>query len=176
MFKNEKIEYIKINLKWKFNWTDFTRYFIIIGPIGITFISFSMLYGGFKFEYIFKDNFINPFFFTASCGVLLGLFFTYFTIKRIETERNFQPLKLPDYISFADISNKIQAIKWKIITKEKDVIRASTNISLFSWGECVTIIEGSDNNILINSQPLGQQPFTFNRNKVNFKKLKDVLI
>lgn len=175
MFKSEEIEYIKTNLKWKFNWTDFTRYFIIVGPIGITFIAYSMFYGGFKFGHTYKDNFMNPFFFTASCGLLLGLFFTYYTIKRIETERKFRILGLPDNISFVDIPDKIQAIKWTIIDKKKDVIRASTKISLFSWGECVTIIKGSDNIILINSQPFGRQPFTFNRDKVNFKKLKDAL-
>ncbi len=175
MLRNEEIVYIKTNLKWKFNWTDFTRYFIIIGPIGITFIAFSMFYGGFKFGHIYKDNFMNPFFCTASFGLLLGLFFTYYTFKRIEMERKFQLLELPDNISFVDISDKIQTIKWTIIGKEKHVIRASTKISLFSWGECVTIIKGNDNTILINSQPFGRQPFTFNRDKVNFKKLKDAL-
>jgi len=175
MITNEEKEYIKTNLKWKFNWADFTRYFIIVGPIGITFIAFSMFYGGFKFGHIYNNNFINPFFFTASCGLLLGLFFTYFTIRRIETERKFQTMQLSNNISFADIADKIQAIKWTIIGKGKDVIQVSTKISLFSWGECVTIVKGSDNHILINSQPFGRQPFTLNRDKVNFKKLKDAL-
>src|SRR5690606_19049183 len=163
------------NLKWKFNWIDFIRYFIIIGPIGITFIACSMFYGGFKFGHIYKDNFMNPFFFTALCGFLLGLFFTYYTIKRIETEKKFHILKLPDNISFTDVSDKVQTIKWTIISKEKNVIQASTKISLFSWGERVTIVKGNNNTILINSQPFGRQPFTFNRDKVNFKKLKDIL-
>ncbi len=175
MITNEEKDYIKSNLKWQFNWFDFSRYFIIVGPIGIIFIAYSMFYGGFKFGHIYNNNFMNSFFFTALCELLLGLFFTYFTIRRIETEKKFQTLELPDNISFTDISDKIQTIKWTIIDKEKDIIRASTKISLFSWGECVTIIKGSDSFILINTQPFGRQPFTFNRDKINFKKLKDAL-
>jgi len=175
MITKEEKDYIKINLKWKFNWVDFSRYFIIIGPVGITFIAFFMFYGGFKFGHIYKDNFMNPFFLTASCGLLLGLFFTYFTIRRIETERRFNTLELPDNISFIDISDKIHTLKWTIIGKDKDVIQTSTKISLFSWGECVTIIKNRDKSILVNTQPFGRQPFTFNRHKVNLKKLKDAL-
>lgn len=175
MITNEEEEYIKTNHKWKFNWADLIRYFIIVGPIGITFIAFSMFYVGFKFGHIYNNNFINPFFFAASCGLLFGLFFTYFTVRRIETERKFQTLQLPDDISFIDISDKIQNLKWTIICKEKDVIQLSTSISLFSWGERLTIIKASDKSILVNTQPFGRQPFTLNRDKVNFKKLKDSL-
>ena len=175
MITDEEKDYIKTNLKWKFNWVDFSRYFIIVGPIGITFIAYSMFYGGFKFGHIYKDNFMNPFFFTASCELLLGLFFTYFTIRRIETERKFQSLVLPENMSFADISDKIQTLKWTIIGKGKDIIQVSTSISLFSWGERLTIIKASDKSILVNTQPFGRQPFTFNRDKVNFKKLKNAL-
>ena len=175
MITDEEKDYIKSNLKWQFNWVDFSRYFIIVGPIGITFIAYSMFYGGFKYGHIYNNNFMNPFFFTASCGLLLGLFFTYFTIRRIETERKFQAFELPENISLTDISDKIQTFKWTIISKEKDAIQASTKISLFSWGERVTIIKASDKSILVNTQPFGRQPFTFNREKVNFKKIKELL-
>lgn len=172
----EEKDYIKTNLKWQFKWFDFfNRYLIIVGPIAITFIAYSMFYGGFKFGHIHNNNFMNPYFFTASFGLVLGVFFTYFTIRRIETERKFETLKLPDNISFTEIADKIQTLKWTIICKEKDVIRASTKTSIFSWGEYVTIIESCDNSILINSQPFGRQPFTFNRNKVNFKKITNAL-
>lgn len=175
MITNEEKEYIKTNLKWKFNWADFTRYFIILGPIGITFIALSMIYGGFKFGHIYNNNFMNPFFFTLSCGLLLGMFFTYYTIKRIETEKKFQLLELPDNISFTDISEKIQTIKWTITCNEKDVIQLITSISPFSWSESVTIIKVSDKSVLVNTQPFGRQLFTFNRDKVNLRKLKDAL-
>lgn len=176
MIIKEEKDYIKRNLKWKLKWieTFSHRYFIIVAPIFIIIISCSMFYGGFKFGHIYKNNFMNMFFFTASVQLVSGLFITFYTIKRIETERKFQSLELPDNMTFADICDKIQSIKWTIIDKEKDVIQASTKMSLFSWGEIVTIIV-ENNTILINSQPFGRQPFTFNRDKVNFKKLKEAL-
>ena len=168
-------DYIKAHLKWKFSWFDFSRYFIVLGPIVITVVAFSMFYGGFKYGHIYDNNFMNPFFFTASCGLFIGLFFTYYTVRRIETEKMFQTLELPENISFNQISDIIQDMKWTVIGKEIDVIQLSTKISLLSWGECVTIIKADNNSILINSQPFGLQPFTFNRDKVNFKKLKNTL-
>ncbi len=138
MINAEEKDYIKTNLKWQFNWTDFfLRYFIIVGPIGITFIAYSMFYGGFKFGHIYNNNFMNSFFFTAFCGLLLGIFFTYYTIKRIDTERKFQTFERPENISFTDISDKIQTFKWTIIGKEKDAIQASTKISLFSHRQVI---------------------------------------
>jgi hypothetical protein len=62
MITDEEKDYIKTNLKWPFNWADFSRNFIVLGPISITLIAFSMFYGGFKFGHIYKDNFMNPFF------------------------------------------------------------------------------------------------------------------
>lgn len=170
-------EYIKANLKWSFSWWDiFERYFVVAGPIAITVGAYSMFYGGFKFGHIYENNFMNPFFFTATGGLLFGLFFIYYTIRRIEIERRFVPLELPKNISFDEIPIKVKSSNWTVETKTNELIEISTNFSLFSRGELMTVIKNDENSILVNSRPIGRQPFTFNRDRVNFNKLKSVLI
>jgi hypothetical protein len=134
-----------------------------------------MFYGGFKFGHIYKDNFMNSFFFTALGGLLLGVFFIYYTIRRINIENKFLLIELPKHISFDDIPEKILSTKWFVTTKKDEFIQVSTNITFFSWGELITIINNADNCILVNSRPIGRQPFTFNRDRVNFEKLKALL-
>ncbi len=169
-------DYIKTNLKWQFNWTDFLgRYFILIGPLAILFIGGSMFFGGFKFGHIYQNNFNNSFFIAATTITLLGLLSVYFTITRIESERKFKRLILPSTFSFDDISEKAKYLEWDVVTNKSDIIECMTSISLFSWGEFVTIIKAADNSILINSRPAGLQPFTINRDKVNLKKLQKAL-
>jgi len=177
MITKDEREYIKANLKWKFKWFDLTflRYFILILPLGITFVASSMFYGGIKYSHIYFNNFINEFFFTALIGLFSGLFLTYFVFRRIEEERKFKPLRLSNSVSIDELAEKIQSIQWCITSKNYELIQANTNISMFSWGECVTIIQVDNNTILINSQPIGMQFFTFNRDSINFKKLKGLL-
>lgn len=174
MTKSEK-EFIIINQRWLFNWFDiFERYFIVVGPIAIIIGPCSMLYGGFKFGHIYENNVFNSNYFIALLVVLLGILLTYYTIKQIEAERKFRKFTLPNGISFNDIPKKIESTKWKIISKEEDVIKISTNISCFSWGEQITIISINDNSILVNSRAAGQ-PLTINRDKINYRKLEKYL-
>ena len=171
-----EIEFIKTNLKWSFTWSDFLRrYFIIVGPIGIAFIGCTMFNAGFRFGYISVDNFMNSYFYTALTGLLFGTTLTYYIVRRIESEKKFETLILPKDITFDDIPKKVRLSKWTTVSKAKEVIEISTNITLFSWGEFITIIKLDDNSILVNSRPNGRQPFTFNRDKVNLKKLDTLL-
>ena len=173
---NQEKDFIRNNLKWPFSWTDFFgRYFIIMGPISISFIAVSMFFGGFKFGHIYENSFINSFFFTALTMFLLGLFLTYYIIKRIESEKRFVLLTLPINVLFDEIPDKLKSLKWSLITKKNDEIEIATNISFFSWGESVTILKVESNKIVVNTRPNGCQPFTFNRDRVNFKKLKTIL-
>jgi len=174
--KPKDIEFIKANLKWSFTWSDFlSRYFIIIGPFGIALVGCTMFNAGFRFGYISANNYMNSYFYSALTGLLLGMTLIYYIIRRIESEKKFEILILPKNTTFDDIPKKIRISKWTIVSKTKEVIEISTNISLFSWGELITIIKLDDKSILVNSRPSGRQPFTINRDKVNLKKLDIIL-
>jgi hypothetical protein len=71
---------------------------------------------------------------------------------------------------------KISLLQWRVAAKENDTFLVESKTSLFSLGEWITIIKINENNILINSRPIGRQPFTHNRNKINYKKLVALLI
>ena len=172
-----QIKYIKTNLSWPFTWGDiFLRYFILIGPIFITIISFSMSYGGFKYGHIYKDNFMNSFFWGAMTCLTLGLWLTYFTLTRIIKESHFSTMALNPQISFDNIVNKVEQLNWTTLQANSESSVFSTKISFFSWGEKVTILKVDERSIIINSRPFNsRQPFTINRDKINFNKLKPIL-
>ena len=134
-----------------------------------------MFNAGFRFGYISANNYMNSYFYSALTGLLLGMTLIYYIIRRIESEKKFEILILPKNTTFDDIPKKIRISKWTIVSKTKEVIEISTNISLFSWGELITIIKLDDKSILVNSRPSGRQPFTINRDKVNLKKLDIIL-
>ena len=174
MTEKEK-EYIKANLKWSFSWFDSFRYLFVVAPLGLAFVSFSMFYGGFKFGHIYKNNFMNSFFFTALIGLIVCLYLTYYFIKQIRNDDKFMPLALPNNITFDNIPEKISSLQWRVTTKESDTFLVATKTVLFSLGEWITIIKVDEKNILMNSRPIGRQPFTLNRNKINYKKLEALL-
>jgi hypothetical protein len=84
-------------------------------------------------------------------------------------------MALPDSISFDDICDKVALLNWELVDSKSDVIECVTKVSLFSWGEYITIVKSTDNIILINSSPTGSQPFTFKRNKLKFRNLLKTL-
>jgi hypothetical protein len=173
----EQKKYIKTNLKWPVVGNDiFLRYFILIGPITLTFISISMFYNGFKYGHIYIDNFKNSFFCGAIACLALGIWMTYFTLSRIKRERHFSFLTLNAKISFDNIVEKIQKLNWTTLQANSDTLEFSTKISNFSWGERVTILKVDERSIIINSRPSNNsQPFTINSDKVNYNKLKTIL-
>jgi len=172
----KELKFIKTNLKWSFTWSDFlSRYFIIIGPFVIALIGCTMFNAGFRFGYISVDNFMNSYFYSAIIELLFGSTLTYYIIRRIGNEKKFVIVILPNNITFDDIPKKISLSNWTTAAKSKEVIEISTNVTLFSWGEFITIVKLEDNTILVNSRPTGRQPFTFNRDIVNLKKLNTLL-
>ena len=175
MTEKEK-EYIKVNLKWPFNWFDFFRYIFVVAPLSLALVSFSMFYGGFKFGHIYKNNFMNSFFFTALIGLIISLFLTYYFIKQIRNDFKFLSLALPNNITSDNVPEKNSLLQWRVAAKENNTFLVATKTTLFSWGEWITIIKVDEKNILINSRPAGRQPFTFNRNKINYKKLEALLL
>ena len=69
----------------------------------------------------------------------------------------------------------LDSLKWSILEQNKKYLIAYTYITAFSWGEEVTIIYKGDE-LLFNSRPTGSQPYTINRDKVNFSKFKNLLL
>jgi len=58
---------------------------------------------------------------------------------------------------------------------ESEKIEFLDKVCFLSGGVYVTIIKYDDNNILINTRPFGKQPFTINRDRVNYKRIKTLL-
>lgn len=159
--KDEDIEFIEENRKWRFVWTDiFEWYFILIGPLCFIFFSFIISYFSLKRETDFS------FLLTTIPIFLFGCVTFYLIFKRIESEREFkiisfegQDLKFENYFT---------NIGWRLSSKTDKIIIGRTKISWFSWGETITIIL-YDKELLFNSRPNGQ-PFTINRDKINYRK------
>jgi hypothetical protein len=162
------IAFIKEKHKWRIVWTDiFDRYFILTAPLWLVFLSFMISYFSINqdSDYSFLLVTIPIFFF--------GCLTFYLVLNRIESERKFKPIKLQNDQAF-DIEKCINQLGWRLSSKNDKVVTLFTKISFFSWGETITIIL-DDNQLLFNSRPQGSQPFTFNRDKVNYKKLCNTL-
>ena len=171
----EQEDYIKSNLKWPFSWEDiFFRYFILIAPIALIVLSFSIFYGDFNYEASHHKDFIKLLLLGLTI-FFIGLLLMYFSIKRIKTESRFQILELNPGITFENIPEKIKSLKWTLVESSQECMCLNSPLSWFSWGEDITILKFDDNTILINSRPGGRQPFTMNRDKINFEKLKTLL-
>ena len=169
--EREDKDYVFSNHKFPFSWWNiFERYFILIAPLGICFITLSMFFGGFKFEHIYQNNFINSFFLTAVIGLSFGIWLTIFIWRRIESEAHFKVIDLPHNMNKFVVENMLQRLGWTIASNEENEIVATTKTSSFSWGEIVTLLF-DNNKVLLNSRPVGMQPFTIYRDKINYRKL-----
>lgn len=173
--EREDKEYILLHYKFPFTWWDiFERYFILIAPLAISFIFFSMFIGGFKFGHIYRNNFLNSFFLTAVIGLVFGICLTLFIWRRIQSERCFRVINLPDSVDNFDVEDMLQELGWTIASKETNEIVARTKTSPFSWGEVVTLLFDKSK-VLVNTRPIGRQPFTINRDKANYRKLRSLI-
>lgn len=169
------IDYIIINHRWPFSWSDlWDRYFIMAAPLFFILVPIIVVANGMihPYEFYAKDIFrAIPLFITM---LIFGLILAYYSIKRIEKEKLFYS------IPFHDKKEKLlyyfENLGWAVTEKSENFITANTSLSLTSWGEIITIVF-SDNEILFNSRPHGNanQPFTFNRDKVNLKKFLSII-
>ena len=92
-----------------------------------------MFVGGFKFGHIYRNNFLNSFFVTAVIGLTCGIWLTLFIWKRIESERRFKEIDLPDNVNNLVVETMVQQLGWTITSKQENEIVARTNTSPFSW-------------------------------------------
>lgn len=168
-------EHVLVNHRVPFSWWDvFERYFILIAPISICVVALSMFYGGFKFGHIYQNHFLNKFFVTTVTCFAFGLWLTIFMIRRFESERQFKVINLPDNVNQSQIESIIHQLGWIIVSTDTNEIIAESKTSFFSWGELVTIVIDK-NSLLINTRAQGRQPFTINKDNVNYKRILEKL-
>ena len=108
-------------------------------------------------------------------ALLVGIRLLFFIVYRIETERKFTELVLIKDLSTNEIAKMLSSNNLSVKNQNDGIIKFSTEISLFSWGETVTIIKVSKDLILINSQPSGKGTFTLFKERINYNKIKCLL-
>jgi len=84
-------------------------------------------------------------------------------------------LTLNPNITFKDIRQKLDSLGWINLQTEKEKLEFLDKVCILSSGVSVTIIKYDENRILINTKPFSREPFTINRDGVNYKKIKNLL-
>ncbi len=169
---SEQLNYIIKNENWRFSASDyFDRYFIMAAPVSFLTIGiYALIYGG-GINKISISNSVSLF----PIGIFfVGVLSFMFCYIRIEREKKFRRIELRRALSLEELKDILNEIGWSVVNANEKYTVAKTNISLFSWGEEVTLIQ-CDSYLLINSRPTGSQPFTFNRDSFNYSKLKEYL-
>ncbi len=166
------IEKIKKTKKMKRQFEDYLNYFILIFPLGITFIGFSMIVGYFRHNLEIGQLLISL------IPISLGLLFAYFTLKRLNENIKYETIENKNNL---DIENLKKAIEKNFrtnnsyIDKKLEMIEVLTKLTGFSWGERITIIKDG-NTFLVNSRPSGtNQPVTIYKDRSNIKKIRKIL-
>lgn len=169
---NEQLNYIIKHEKWRFSTSDyFDRYHIMAAPVSFLIIGISALIYGGGINKITISNLVSLF----PIGIFfVGVLFFMFCYKRIESEKQFRRIELRRALSLEELKDILNEIGWSVDNANENYTVAKTDISLFSWGEEVTLIQCASY-LLINSRPTGSQPFTFNRDSFNYSKLKEYL-
>jgi len=167
------LKYIRDNQKWPAEWSDrLTQMIFSLIPLGISFIGLSMLLGIVRFGF---DHYSFQYILIAIIEILLGILSALLITRQIHNEQRFRALPLSGN-SFVDLPNMINKIGWKNVEiKQSEVIECTSKISVFSWGESITLVKVNDNLILFNCRPLGIQPFTLRKDIRNYNKLNKIL-
>ena len=166
MTDRKLIEYIKSNKSFPRSFDDYFNYGILIFPLAFIAMSLVLLYSAIKFGYY--DNIVFAIIF-----MIIGLPFLKLSWKRLQDNQVFVEHKTD--LKYADnFSNACRVLKEKLELKHFEkvehlgLIIGQTKMSLFSWGETITIV-CTDNSILINSKP--KQPVTLVKDKANIKQV-----
>ncbi len=167
----EDIQFIVEHHKWRFRLIDiWDRYFILIAPLFFIFVAILMtVKTGLKGDSSFPQSSLVT---VVIIFFLIGLLLTFFTYKRLESERLFHSITLRTFNN-ETVKSYLIALGRTIIDENEDLIIVRTKISLTSWGEIVTIVVNG-NELLFNSRPDGQ-PFTINKDSVNFSKFYELI-
>jgi hypothetical protein len=162
--KLEDLDYIIVNQKWRFTWRDiWDRYYIMLFPAFLLFISVGMPIG---------IGLVRPVIIFSLFLLLFSLYFFYDINKRIKAERTFYFIASSACQKEA-IETCVNELGWNVTHSNEQYLQARTKLSWTSWGEVITIIFLA-NQILFNSRP-DSQPFSGNRDDVNFRKLFELV-
>lgn len=163
----QEIEFIKTYKRWPIKFTDiFERYFIVFFPLCLLFIGAMPIWFG-----ILRNNYIDVLF-----GIpifIFGIFFFVFTLRRLIQAQKFETFILPN------VSNEIIENAFKKANLDnykyhrKGYFSCSIGISLFSWGEDLTVILNG-NEMLLNCRS-NRQPITVFKYRKKVKEFINLL-
>ena len=165
----ELLERIKINERWPISFWDIFDFIILLLPLSFFLIaSLSALRSG-----IIND--VPDLILTAIILMILGIFLTIFVSIRLYQNQHFYCWSIPD-LSKQQIEAALKRVNISNVEYDKlGFYICNTNVSMFSWGECITIIFDNDT-LLINSRPNRDshfQPITIFKDRKNIKLIID---
>ena len=101
---------------------------------------------------------------------------TFVEIDCWKSERKFKKLELDKEYNIKEIDQRLSTFLWITLESGKNKRVYLDKVCLFSSGVYVTVIQLDEKTLLINTKPFGRQPFTFNRDKINFNRIKKRLL
>ena len=162
----EEIEYIKRNLKWPIS----IEY---VSSLLFVFIPLLFVYFGMK-DFIVGKSIHSDF--KLLCFIIIGSITFLWIFFRIQSERKFKKLELYKEYNIKEIDQRLSTFLWITLESGKNKRVYLDKVCLFSSGVYVTVIQLDEKTLLINTKPFGRQPFTFNRDKINFNRIKKRLL
>jgi hypothetical protein len=174
------IAFIIANKKRKREWDEYVGYFTVIIPLCLVIVSTFSFY-----SIIYDDPSTLPFstimmIFFSSTLLLIGMSLVYLWIMRLHQNVTFKSISTP----FSKSENYHFAVEvyeqnMLPIKKLPECVICDTKVSLFSWGEQITIVP-LDKEILINSHPTGMGLITLMKDIANIKqfetKINDIVL
>jgi len=164
MTDKQVIEYIKSNQAFPKSFDDYFNYGVLIFPLAFIAMSIVLLYSAIRFGNTENIVFVIIF-------MVIGMPFLKLTWSRLRENLSF--IKHKTDLNFSEnLSKAYRILKDRLELKHLEqiehlgLITGQTKISLFSWGETITVI-CSDNYVFINSKP--KQPVTLWKDKANIK-------
>jgi hypothetical protein len=171
MTEKEEVEQIKLRKKFARTFDDYISYVFFVAPIGFIIIGYSMITNYFKF-----NNPVNILISGISIFAF-GLTTVFFFFRKFNENIKFETISISPDMNIDVLADKLNVEFGScrlVINKTLQKIELITNTSALSWGEQVTLLFDSDT-ILINSRPIGKQPFTIFQDKQNIRKIKKLL-
>jgi len=158
----KELEKIKLTKRWPIKLSDFYRYyFFILLPFSVLAIGFSILKSSFRNN---VEELIIP-----SLIIMLGIFLTFFTVKRLWQNQTFELIEIEN-LTQERIEKAIRKPNFESSKFDNfGYLTITTEESLFSWGEEITIIQDG-NKFFINSRPYAQS-ITIIKDRNNIKNI-----
>jgi len=157
----EQEQYIRTNLKWPLTWVLIVKCFLIFCIAAVS-------------VYAFKSYLDNSTNYSNLIVFIFGFSLSVFAVIRIHSERQFIRLNLNQKLTMTVVKQKIKTLNWIDLHKGLDKMEFLDKGGFFTGNVYITIIVLPENELLINTRP-EKQPFTINRDIVNYKKIRLLL-